>query len=1341
MIMTLEPSASQIDVTGILRGLLDVVVDDVEQTDPPRLQGTLLIVSAQSCPPRPEGWGNMRPHISSSNLTLVGDRLRLKAVPGIHINIHEPSFAISPTQMVPGDDGDLHGEPFVRIIKGGAHIGEKVFDLAGGSGEGSFSGSFSTGTGGQPRLDLTQVGVKFVLEVDDMPDTWLEITGSITAIGRAAAPTPASAWSPPSLPPAMAASPALPPPAMAASPALPPPAMAASPEHPPPSPPVTDKAHVSLSSKAPPPPAAGPWPPAAWPPPPPPPPPPAPGSPICDPPCGRHGTCTALPHSSGASALGRCACDCNWVGLGCSTFAPLRLQTAEPRGVAAGARANITIRGHLLGKLASLPPPESGPAFTVRAPGIRNFTGVDVIVLGEDEIAVEVPPLLSGQRLHFEAARGCAVSPTAPLATVTASGCGDPGDLDCGPNEQPTADGCSCTCKAGWRGEFCTSCDSDAACMGLLASPESGDADADGDADESGGDGDGQLTCRADDLRYYQGTWQKALSCNLLGLPPGVDPMVISLVCTRDSVGGEGDCELLVAPKDGKDRAEVGRDGFLDCVATGCSFEAGARGFNCRDVSCSFGMYQPIIDQTMPDLVVSGASALSCEEQEGRASGRCSLDLQVLPIQLVAECSASDCVDPNLMALEQGSAARAHIIVVSLISILICCIAAGAVAAARACRVQPPPPDVLQTSVYGGGATFLPEDYNKMPRINQLVFRDVRVAVASGREIVRGASGTANCGDVYGVIGASGSGKTTLLDAVAGVMAPGATRTGDVLLDGHAIPTHGVRLPAMVAYVRQEDNLSLTLTPRESVTFSAQVTLPLECTAQQRAAAVDSTLRSLGLRHIADTQLGGSAAAAQRVSGGERRRVAIAMSMIASPRVLLLDEPTSGLDSSSAHRLVSTLQSLAAQDRVVMLSIHQPSQRTFEKLTCALLMHQGLPVTVGSMHELRATLSRAQAPCDPLANLADHLLDITADEATVGRLRAETAARLAPASQPVFARPVGPAPWEEVHAARGWRGAAGQVVAELRALYWRIGLSVARHPALLRLHLVVVVVLALAVGLVFHGVGNNLASFQNRSGACFFVLALFGFSGLSAMEVFIAEHELMLRELQAGYYRLWTYFAAKISVDTVLLRAVPALLFSVLFYPIMGLRGEVPRFTTFVAVTTLVNMASGLLCAAISVLFESLGAANLAATILMLLLLLMNGALVNLRDVSPALKFGQSVSFFRYGFEALLTNELEDTIVMVDAPGITPIPVKSRVFLAVLGMDAENIPHDKTMLVFFCIGHAALALGLLYARASTWRPALFLRRTSRIRSSLGGGVRSGMSDKVHSGANGSAQMI
>ena len=84
-------------------------------------------------------------------------------------------------------------------------------------------------------------------------------------------------------------------------------------------------------------------------------------------------------------------------------------------------------------------------------------------------------------------------------------------------------------------------------------------------------------------------------------------------------------------------------------------------------------------------------------------------------------------------------------------------------------------------------------------------------------------------------------------------------------------------------------------------------------------------------------------------------------------------------------------------------------------------------------------------------------------------------------------------------------------------------------------------------------------------------------------------------------------------------------------------------------VAVLHNVAAGTLVAALSVPFDSLGSANLCATIAMLVLLLLNGALLNLK-ASP-LELVQSLSFFRFGFQAMLGNELHDKVVMIEAPG------------------------------------------------------------------------------------------
>lgn len=102
----------------------------------------------------------------------------------------------------------------------------------------------------------------------------------------------------------------------------------------------------------------------------------------------------------------------------------------------------------------------------------------------------------------------------------------------------------------------------------------------------------------------------------------------------------------------------------------------------------------------------------------------------------------------------------------------------------------------------------------------------------------------------------------------------------------------------------------------------------------------------------------------------------------------------------------------------------------------------------------------------------------------------------------------------------------------------------------------------------------------------------------------------------------------------------------------MNFDPDVWHFVAFLAVAVLVNVAAGTLVAALSIPFDSLGSANLCATILMLVLLLLNGALLNLSDAPDLVGMVQSLSFFRFGFQAMLGNELHDKVVMIQAPGV-----------------------------------------------------------------------------------------
>lgn len=126
----------------------------------------------------------------------------------------------------------------------------------------------------------------------------------------------------------------------------------------------------------------------------------------------------------------------------------------------------------------------------------------------------------------------------------------------------------------------------------------------------------------------------------------------------------------------------------------------------------------------------------------------------------------------------------------------------------------------------------------------------------------------------------------------------------------------------------------------------------------------------------------GGAAGIVGVSGGERRRVSIALELCARPDMLFMDEVTSGLDSYTAHRLTTMLKSIAVEhSRIMVASIHQPSQAIFSQMDRLLLLHHGRAVFSGPAAELEGVLGRAGVVREIEVPMADFLLQLVNEPA------------------------------------------------------------------------------------------------------------------------------------------------------------------------------------------------------------------------------------------------------------------------------------------------------------------------------------------------------------------------
>lgn len=199
-------------------------------------------------------------------------------------------------------------------------------------------------------------------------------------------------------------------------------------------------------------------------------------------------------------------------------------------------------------------------------------------------------------------------------------------------------------------------------------------------------------------------------------------------------------------------------------------------------------------------------------------------------------------------------------------------------------------------------------------------------------------------GDMIALMGPSGAGKTTLLLALNGYLPP---TSGLVRINGENLYAIYDNLRGSIGYVPQDDIVHPELTVFEAVRYSAKFRLPPDYSDDEIDRRVDATLAQLGLEGVRNLQIGKPEK--KVLSGGQRKRVNIALELVTDPVILFLDEPTSGLAADDTTGLINLLHDLAkATGKTIIMTIHQPAKDEFEKFNLALIMgYGGVPMFFG----------------------------------------------------------------------------------------------------------------------------------------------------------------------------------------------------------------------------------------------------------------------------------------------------------------------------------------------------------------------------------------------------------